>query len=757
MIRFAAYGYPMPEQRLDGTWDVGEPDSVDTGDWGEFRIEIGAAWDVSVDPPVVSAPGTDITDIVDVRSVIDSLTFGEPLGPLTGALRLPRITVFDNPAWLRSGTTIDIWKVLPAAEAAIAGVDEVGYWNGFVASRQITDGVGIRDSVTLHLHGALFGEINLRSHQPALLDTTRDLGTWLAQALDPVTHSRPFTPFTQFRFESDTTGIDVRYRGSRGQKVADYVFELLGMAVEPSTAWTISQAYDGPYRQARKFYLREKSAELAGAVQQNTVFAGGFGVGLALADDITEHPNAIYGEGVDPDDGARWRNMKYPALFPVQPDYPDRLAGSTYPLTVDNPSGVRQRDEDFTAPVITQLQYALRSGGWPYATITGTFDIGTQLAIEALQEDAGVTVTGTIADDAAWDLVFGNDNLVSDLDSGYARPLSEVSESSKYLYYASGAVKGENDTGPTAYDGRIRVEQTISYGDVSLARARKHARRMARQSIEGPPLVGTVTLTSDPTDEDGNGRHRLDIREGGWLRVNGLDGGTYRDFYIAGTTITNEGDTVRLTVAEKPFDLLDLQQRIERIRTAAEDPAKSFYSLRTRPTRVFRDVAGWDKESGSGLVQPFSCAAGEWTVVKFIGAQAGTIESITARTTSDACTFALAVFGKEVDAGDLNTLIPDPLAEDTDQYGWWAHPDNIDTLESWYHIESWGAFGQAAGYSPGVQSRDGTDTTHPVTGRLTDRLGWPFYSGDAPYLWLAVFPTEACTFSAEMRIVIDEG
>jgi hypothetical protein len=741
VIRFRAFGYPMAEQGEDGRWVLEAPDSVQEGDWGTFRIMLGTTWDLSVDPPVEAEESdpVDITTVNDVPTVIASLQFAEPWGPTTGALRLPRLTPFDAPAWLVTGTTVDIWRVKP-------DTTEVIYWSGFVASIETGDGAGLTNAVTLHLLGAAFGEAMLRAHQPVMRDAARDAGQWIAYDLDTTSYARPYTPLTQFQFESATTGVTMRHRGSRGARVLDYVEEVLQLAQTPSASWTISQAYDGADRQPRKFYLRAKSEELAGAVQQNTVFAGGYGVSLSLSCDYTEAPNAVYGEGVDAATGERWRNAKYPDLFPTAPDYPDRVAGSTYPL------GFGDTDDDFVEDSITQLQYGLRLGGWPDVKITGTWDDDTTTAVRAMQAAADVTVTGTIANNAGWDLVWETGDLKSDIDSGFFRPLSEVTESSKWVYTATGAIRGENDD----YDGRVRVERVISYGDASKDRAILHARRLARQSISGPTWSGTVTLTSDPTDENGAGRSRLDIREGGWLRVNNLNGGTYRDFYIAGVSVSDEGNVVTLTVDEVATDLPELAARLERNRAATEDPARSFYALRSRRQRPFKDAVGWDRESSAGIVAKRPLPADQWSVIRFVGAQTGTIQAITARTTGPACTFALAIFGKEVDADDLDTLIPNPLAEDEDNYGWWSHPDNVDQLEEWYFVEAWGEFGQAAGYYPGAQNRDGEATDHPVTGRLVDALSWQFASDDPPFMWLAVYPTEACDFRADMRIVVEE-
>ena len=58
-------------------------------------------------------------------------------------------------------------------------------------------------------------------------------------------------------------------------------------------------------------------------MQQNTVFAGGYGVAFSLSQDVTESANVIMGEGVHPVDnsdlsGGRWRNKVTPLQSPYK-------------------------------------------------------------------------------------------------------------------------------------------------------------------------------------------------------------------------------------------------------------------------------------------------------------------------------------------------------------------------------------------------------------------------------------------------------
>ena len=66
-IRYSAFGYPMAEQDAAGNWQVGAPDSVSDGEWGTFRIEIGATWQTgtAIGTATLGTAGTDITTIND--------------------------------------------------------------------------------------------------------------------------------------------------------------------------------------------------------------------------------------------------------------------------------------------------------------------------------------------------------------------------------------------------------------------------------------------------------------------------------------------------------------------------------------------------------------------------------------------------------------------------------------------------------------------------------------------------------------------
>jgi hypothetical protein len=758
-IRFAAYGYPMAEQDSAGNWIVAQPDSVSDGDWGTFRIEAGAFWNTSGGTAYLIGAGTDVTLINDCPTLIDSLSFGD-YGELTGQFTLSELAPFDDPAaiGITPGGNIDIYRVLPPAEAAVAGVTEVPYWHGLVASIEMADGPGLTSSVTVQLVGALYGECMVRAHAPLQLDTSADVGTWAGRALDPALYDRPLPLFERFTFESDTTNIETRYRGSRGQSVIDYLDELLALAQDNTNGqWTIARAYNGAYPRARHYYIRPVPTNMASAIQQNTVFAGGFGVAFSLTKDVTETPTALYGEGVHPVDdsdlsGSRWRNMRYPMLTTTAPANPDRISGADFPVELGDV------DADFTKQVITQLSSQMRVSGWPDVTITSTFGTALRDAIEAMKEDtpglSWTDSTGHIADATEWGLVWSTGTGFTDLSSGFSLPLHD--RNAPYEYAPDGDVIGDN---PSYVSTLLRVDQSISFGEnIPKSRARKYARRVL--TTYQSQWVGTITLTSDPTDENGDGRSRLDIREGSWIQVNNLNGGTFEQFYVAGVTHSPETDgfPTTLTVSQTPYSLLDLATRLERNRAAKSDPAKSFYAQRTATVRPWMSVSGWDAESGAGIIAPFSAAGSAWTVRRFVGAQYGSIGALHIDM-GTAVPYCFAVFGGSVSAAALGSAIPSPLGTVAGNYpSHWQHPDNAAELESWGFIEAWGSNGEAAGYYPGAQSAAGTPASS-ATGVLEDAGSWTFASLEPPFLYAAIWPQMAGTASAvtgRMKIVAEE-
>jgi len=740
------------------------------GDFGSLRIEIGAEWDTfgtayaaAGSVAVLTSRGDDATTVSGARTVIPSLEFAEGYGETVGLLEFPALSPFDTGSLpLYEGVNVDIWRVLPAAEAVAAGTVEVGFWHGIVTSLEFTDGPGLESAWRAQLAGALYGEASVRLHQPLMLDRADDVGTWLGRALSPARYSRPFAPFTRFTFDATETGIDIRYRGSRGEYTTDYVGEVLALAQDETAGrWTIRRAFQvlggRDYPRPRHYYLDQVEADWSTAIQKSVTSVGGYGVSVRLAWDATQAPTAIYGEGVHPVDksdlsGSRWRNAVYPGLSASMPSYPSRISGATYPITVGDEDG------DFTTDAVTQLSGALRAASAPSATIGPVFTSTTGAAIAALKADNGYANTNAnIGGTAEWAWLFnaGASYSGADLASGWLRPLAVESTVERYKYTPVGDIAAVND----AYDpAQLRVERIISYGDgISKASARANAREILTLNA---PFTGSVGLQTDVVDEASAPRSRFGIREGGWLRLLNGPGGPPIDLYVSAVQFTgvDPGGAVEVTVSEDPLPYLELAARVARDREARENPARSMYAQRVKTIRPFRSVVGWDVESGAGQIPATALGSGVWTVGTVIAAQYGRLDAARV-TVSPAQPFCLAVFGGTPVAADIDAIVPDPLAEPSDGYrSWWTHPDNEDALAEIGFVEAWGQYGAPAGYSPGDEGRSGAAGS--VTGRMNDSMGWSFASLDPPYLRVAVWCPDGGTLkgSSAFRVVAsDEG
>ena len=707
-------------------------------DWGTLRVEIGATWEYDPeaapgDPTMIkTVAGADYTDFRGARTLIEMLSWADPFGEEAGQITIPAMTPWDvvsATTWggsIPPGTNIDIWRVLPPWLAATTGRTEVGYWHGVILDPEVVDGEGQPDGATYQLAGAMLAEISTRGHMPQPLDDSRDIGQVLAQSCDTRdAYSRPNQGW-RFDFETDETGIEVRMRGSSGQFVVDFMRDVLAVARDAGHTWTIARAYDEDgFLQPRKYFLYDASTPVA-----STTIRGGMpGWQFAPRSDVTQDPNAIFGAGTRRD-GGYWSGMVYPLLAEMTPPaYPGPLA-----LTD-------------TGDDVTALQGRLRLSGWPDVTPTGTFDADTVTGLNAMYKAAGHAQTGEIESEDDWDLAWSTDTGTTDLSSGYRRPLARDTRVERWTYFADGSISGANeDHDPTI----LPVDADLSYGDrISRGRATVNANRLVADFADGPLVMGEATLTVDPPDLS-----RLDLRECGELVVDYTpDGETALSralmLRIARRQIQPESDTfpLTMTLATRPYPALDLATRLDRDRSAAANPARSFYSQLHRAQRPWKDINGWDSESGAGIVRTLHCAAGAWTVTKLIGAQRGSIMALKAD--SDPATrYAMALFGDEIDAAGVEVLVELPLAEPPTSSGWWAEVSDAD-LEAAAWIDAWGQYTQACGYHPYSES---DDPTPAETGKMRDYATYTFESQQPPWLWLAIWSELEADYDVTMRV-----
>jgi len=104
-------------------------------------------------------------------------------------------------------------------------------------------------------------------------------------------------------------------------------------------------------------------------------------------------------------------------------------------------------------------------------------------------------------------------------------------------------------------------------------------------------------------------------------------------------------------------------------------------------------------------------------------------------TTAEWNALLIAGWGGKADDGQEALYRPDPARK----YAPFNLPRIQDVLEDRQWLESWGGPEQAAGYWPGQETNERGEKKHPLTGRLRDSASAEFASGQAPWLWMAVY------------------
>jgi hypothetical protein len=734
MLRRVSETYPAPTL-VDGLpvrpW---LPIATITEDWGTYRIEIGAVWEVTDGVASITTPGTDVTFVRGARTKVVSYALEEPYGCGPAAFFFPLITGYDFPAtfpWLVEDANVDLYRVAPD------GLTESFVWCGILTPPSFPESVDSPGGVFLHADGDLQGEAAARMCQPQMLGDERDIGSVIARSLDPLSYSRPLPPL-RVSFAADTTEITTRKRGSRNQSMLDHIDELLALAQDGNGQWTISRGYGEDDRpQGHTYYMRRK-----GPIQTNTVTYGGRGVTVDLVPGA-RRITTIYGEGIDPRDSSHWKNARYPNLNPrPAPAYPTRVTGT-------GPIALGDTDADFgPADSITRLTAVMRADGWPDVEVSSVVTADTVTAFIAASEDL-LGVFQNCCDETLWDALWAVEGVGTPtaLSSGYYAPLASDPRTEKWLYYADGSIRGANDTGPTAYDPAIlRSEAMINFGEAcQKSRGRNNSRhQLAREDLGN--LVGTVTLKGVSPEE----RDIRDVKEGSRLVVRHWRGSAGVTLHVASVVIDPEAETATLKVSQAMYDHLALSQVIARSREAKNDPARSLWA-RNRSSKQTLDGVGWDKESGAGLIPHISLDPG-WSVLKMVGAQVGTLATMTAHVTP-ASEFTMALFGKPITAAEIAAIVPDPLADPGDYVSLWDDPAIQDALDAAKFIEHWGSKEEPCGYAPGSKSGG---TGNPITGKMADKQPLAIASLDPPFLYVPVFATEAVVFALRSRIVTVE-
>lgn len=682
------------------------PSGVVSEDWGKLRVVVG---------------GKNVTYFRGTETVVPGWSDQEPYGSGPAQVVFPQITELDSLGtgalkWLRAGADVDFYRVSPAGVR-----DAAPLWSGYIKRFHMANSVN-DGALTAECSGAVQGSLGLILHQPRHNYDTKDIGRLMVHDM-----RHPGTRIGAF--EEIETGIETRKRGSRSQYALDWIDELLSIAVtDDGDQWTLKRLPG--QRRVVKLLLKDRTT------QHLTIHAGGRGVELDLAQDVTEQPNRIFGEGVG-HDGNRWRGAVFPNLKPeTVPPYPGT------PLDIGS-----------TGDSVRVWQAEMNTDGYEvgteFAYKSGEFtDVEADSARE-LQRRAGLPVTGVV-NEATWDATWANGVDSANLGGARFDPIAWDVKTQRWLYTGNGSLKEANP----AFDRRVLpVETLVSYGEgISKRRASRAARAQLARYGDDPGWFGTITLRVDPVEMS-----RLNIRAGMNIRVKFFGGTAGILMHIADVSpsLGDQSLPVTLTVDSKARDLTTIAELMAADRESRQDPARNYLNQRRRSAHVRDTVIGWDKESGMGTVPDRDLPAGQWTVIKIPAAQYGTILS-TDLTVTPACKFYAAVFGARVTPSRLDSVNPNPGTARGDDYLPWDVPAIQDTLgrsnrTGMRLAMTWGNPGQAAGYWPGEEEKG-----HPPTGRLYDDASWSYISDDPPWIWLAVHPSADCTISGFLKNQVDE-
>jgi len=666
----------MPAPSLSGGFPSNwVPSSTVQADVGRLQIIVG---------------GVDVTFFRNAETPFPTWDRAEPFGSKSASIALPQITGFDSLgvgdlAWCVKGASAEIRLIRPDNS-------KLSLFYGFISEADVSEDTGV---FTLQCHGVLYqGDLQLM--KPPFVLTPADAGTVIPQALNAVVGRRYGSTATV------KTGVKVGRTASWDPILTSWIMGHLATLITGGRQWTVQCDRATPV-------MARKNLTTVDA----TVRLGQRGIQIDLQSDLTQEPNAIYGEGIR-DDGGRWRNAKYP----------NWRADDTPPYPIDPSRSILVGDTDGSTNGGVSLWQA-RVG----AKVTGKFTQSDRTILMRLQGRAGIQVDGALGPQS-WAASFGTGSNTGSLDSAWIAPLAAIPQVTPNRYNSDGEIIGAN----SAYDPDvIRVETFINFGSgVTKAQAVTAAEQMlARDATEG--WVGNIRFTLDPNE---GSKYEL-IREGNNIRVNSFKGGSITAHIVS---VEYSEDTVTATVDTKARDYPTLAAILERDRQA-QDPARS-YRRSNKSSAATSERATWDAESPGGIVPKLALFNRLWTVLRIPVAQYGEIVR-TQFTTSPARPFSIAVFDRPITAATLLSVVGNPLS--ADENPWQNHADRLEKLGL---LQAWGWNLQPAGYYPKEYSNpSGNETPPPVTGRMIDDGSWTYASTKPPWLWVAMIAEGSCQIS----------
>lgn len=660
----------MPSPILVGGWPVDwEPSSVVSEEYGRLQIVV---------------EGVDVTWYDGVPTPFPSWSRTEPFGSSEARLQFPQITAFHAlPAWCVPGASVDI-RLVKTGGAIVHRF----------AGAVIDFGHGEPDGVfTVEATGVVLVD-DLQLRQPSFLTAPRDIGDVIPEVLNTAVSRRhdPITPVV--------TGCSTSVSGGWEPRVTGYVQQLLATALTGGRQWTLRCDVRSPV-----LTLKDTTTV------QWTVHNGQRGVLIDLAQDWSQAPNVLYGEGIATD-GGRWRNARYPNWRPDDtPAYPNANPSKTIKV------GTTDAGTD-TGSGVSDWQ---RRVGLP---ATGRFtQVEKRRAID-VQTNAGIQRDGIVGPQT-WAATFGTGSNTGTLECFYM-PLAYAPSVMPRLYGPDGADLGAN---PAYSPNTLRVEEKLDFGQgVSKDEGQRAAGEMLARDIN-PGWTGTVAFS----DVDPQEISRFEIQEGLNGVIRGFRG---TDLLVHASAVDFSEDSVTVTVDTNARDYPTLDAIRDRERNAT-DPAKAAIKRLSKGS-ITDARATFDAESPAGHVPRFALFSNLWSVIRVPFGSYGSIVR-TELTTTTAREFSVAVFSQPITAAGLLGLVGNPLVAEENPWSTAA-----DELEEAGLLMSWGWYQQPAGYYPGEYTDPDGETEAPLTGRMLDDASWDYASTQPPWLWVGLIASGSC-------------
>lgn len=700
--------------------------TVTRSDWPGFRIRVG---------------GTDITHIRDAPVTVPDWGTLDPGGYDSATLVFAMLTWANDRSGLGSGDLS--WY----REGAYVTIETRGDHKRLYHGRMKPPGWG-PDGMTIECDGDVIGPLSTQLNNVLLDHHVEDIGRTVAKIVS--------TNTTCYVDPETVTGIEVDRPGAIGDSRWGRVTDLLSMAqLRDGTQFTLLPDED----EGARYNIVERDM----TTHTYTAHLGAPGVTPNLTGDFDV--TAWWGEGQRPD-GGRWYNYNFPYIGTgTPPDFPNPGGA---PLTLGDTNA-----DTVSGDGITVLVRSLARYGIGLNEARGVFTVGVKDAVEALQDEAGLSVTGVV-NEATWTALFSPVVENQSLYGAYRLPLVIQENTRKWDRNAAGAITGINDQ----YDPAVPIKHEFDgFGTgCEKATAREWVRGQKARQAATPNLTGTITFDTDPEE-----CHRYEIKAGG----NIYDPPTGLVFHIASARVDTEGGSVTCDVSTRGLEYLDLASIIERNREARANPAKRWAAQLSRRSAMSQDMTtGWDYEGGAGLVPPTECVGGGWTTIPVFAGRNGAVAKVELFTTANT-EFATIITARQITAGRLNGLIPEPLAHRNDR-GSWVTEDGV-----WQVLfgrdEGEGDLGSlqerklivyAAG-TPSGEDEDGNDIPalpcgywpHEsagkaddeslganLTGEWTDESGFDYYTlGPAPFLWLSVWCRTDTTLRGRLYAAMSDG